>query len=132
MLLIAPVQATFFSAWPKRQGNFIIYGRSVHTQQQAVREVLMKRRQTISDIDVATLASTPGKISAPLTARRFEMSRILAEELLRMFIRRKRDAWEKDPASHPSQRGPSNRQPLKYDRKSIAVTSTWSGHRHRR
>ena len=64
---------------------------------QAMAEILLARKQTISDIDVSKIAASPGKISAPLTARRFEMSRILAEELLRMFIRRKKERWANDP-----------------------------------
>jgi hypothetical protein len=70
----------------------------------AVREVLMLRQKTINAIDISKV--TPGGLNAPLTDRRFEMSRILAEELLRMFIRRKREAWAANPQLHPSYRGP--------------------------
>jgi len=65
----------------------------------AVKEVLLERGKSVSAISVEKLTKNPGKIAEPLTARRFEMSRILAEELLRMFIKRKRDTWERDPAA---------------------------------
>ena len=68
----------------------------------AVREMLMMRQQTISNVDVSNI--TPGGLKGPLSARRFEMSRILAEELLRMFIKRKREHWEENPTAHPSYR----------------------------
>jgi hypothetical protein len=68
----------------------------------AVREVLMMRQKTIGSLDISKV--TPAGLNAPLTERRFEMSRILAEELLRMFIRRKRESWVNNPESHPSYR----------------------------
>jgi hypothetical protein len=64
--------------------------------------MLMMRQQTISNVDVSNI--TPGGLKGPLSARRFEMSRILAEELLRMFIKRKREHWEENPTAHPSYR----------------------------
>jgi len=71
----------------------------------AVKQVMLARQKTVSSVDLSKMVANPGKIAEPLTARRFEMSKILAEELLRMFIRKKREAWEADPSSHPSQRG---------------------------
>ena len=64
---------------------------------QAVKEILLKRQQTVSAVDVSAQLANPGKVVA-LTPRRAEMSKILAEELLRMFIRKKREDWEKSPA----------------------------------
>jgi len=69
----------------------------------AVKEVLLMRKKTVSAIDVSKMAKSPGKIAEPLTQRRFEMSRILAEELLRMFIRRKREAYEKEHGAQARQ-----------------------------
>merc|ERR1719163_791161 len=63
---------------------------------QAVKEILLKRQQTVSAVDVSAQLANPGKVVA-LTPRRAEMSKILAEELLRMFIRKKREDWEKSP-----------------------------------
>ena len=36
----AALQATFFRAWPKKRGSFLMYGRSVHTQRREVTEAL--------------------------------------------------------------------------------------------
>uniref|UniRef100_A0A7S2IXR0 Sodium channel protein n=1 Tax=Haptolina brevifila TaxID=156173 RepID=A0A7S2IXR0_9EUKA len=69
----------------------------------AVRDMLEKRQKTLSgSIDLSKV--TPAGLDEPLTERRFEMSRILAEELLRMFIRRKRETWSQNPQEHPSYR----------------------------
>ena len=48
---------------------------------QAVKEILLKRQQTVSAVDVSAQLANPGKVVA-LTPRRAEMSKILAEELL--------------------------------------------------
>ena len=63
----------------------------------AVKEVLLQRQKTVSAIDVGKMITNPGAVKDPLTPRRFEMSKILAEELLRMFIRKKREDWDANP-----------------------------------
>ena len=37
----AALQTTFFRAWPKNKGSFLMYGRSVHTQRREVTEALL-------------------------------------------------------------------------------------------
>ena len=68
----------------------------------AVKEMLLTRQKTLGTMDLSQV--TAKGLEAPLTERRFEMSRILAEELLRMFIRRKRETWAANPQDHPSYR----------------------------
>ena len=72
----------------------------------AVKDVLLKRQQTVSQVDVSALIANPGKVQGALTPRRFEMSKILAEELLRMFIRKKREDWDAK-GGRPSRGAPS-------------------------
>jgi len=67
-----------------------------------VKEMLLTRQRTLGTMDLSQV--TAKGLEAPLTERRFEMSRILAEELLRMFIRRKRETWAANPQDHPSYR----------------------------
>ena len=38
----AALQTTFFRAWPKNKGSFLMYGRSVHTQRREAAESLLK------------------------------------------------------------------------------------------
>ncbi|KOO32786.1 sodium channel protein type 9 subunit alpha [Chrysochromulina tobinii] len=69
----------------------------------AVIEALELRRQ-YSEIPLSAVSA--GRLKNSLTPRRRELSKVFAEEILRMFIRRKRKAWLKNPKSHPSYRGP--------------------------
>jgi hypothetical protein len=78
----------------------------------AVKEVLLKRQQTVSQVDVSALIANPGKVQGALTPRRFEMSKILAEELLRMFIRKKREDWDAK-GGRPARSAPSGGPPKK-------------------
>ena len=85
----------------------------------AVREVLLMRQKTLGAIDISKV--TPGGLNAPLTDRRFEMSRILAEELLRMFIPEEAAGLAREPAPAPVQPG---------RRRRAAAKGRQGGHRH--
>ena len=91
----------------------------------AVREVLLMRQKTLGAIDISKV--TPGGLNAPLTDRRFEMSRILAEELLRMFIRRKRQAWLENPHLHPSNQAAAAAPPPKGGKAATATPAAAKG-----
>jgi hypothetical protein len=56
----------------------------------AVEQVLLTRSEKVTSIDVSVMVRQSTGISQPLTARRYEMSKILAEELLNRWVRRKR------------------------------------------
>lgn len=42
----ATVQATFFRQWPKNSGSYLMYGRSVHTQREAVAKAVVMQQPT--------------------------------------------------------------------------------------
>jgi len=67
----------------------------------AVKEALKLRRESIAATPISSVST---KLAGALTPRRREFASTFAEELLRLFIRRKRRQWLKDPKSHPAYR----------------------------
>jgi len=69
----------------------------------AVQEALMARADTMGEAtSLEKMAESPGKLGAPLTPRRFEMSKILAEEIFCRYLRERNE--RRDAKLSPSMR----------------------------
>ena len=94
--------------------NYVVHARAMGvslegaTNLPALKEILSVRDKAMTGaVDLSRLDGAELKVA--WTPRSYETARTLANELMKIWVRRKRREWEDDPMAHPSLRAEQRR-----------------------